>query len=90
MYLFSFSNLNSYRYYEAFFNYLTLGWVFYSFVCVSTALLYKNRAVVPVKPNKKQGMIVGSEASHYCRYCGAEIKEGETTCLNCDSSLTET
>ena len=79
----------SWGYYSTLFNYLTVGFVFYALVIASNVLLYKNRADVPLKLKKMKGMIVGSEASHYCRFCGAEIKEGETTCPNCESSLTE-
>ena len=75
-------------YYTAFFDYLTVGFVFYALVCASNVLLYKYRDEIPLKQKKKEKGVVSSEVSTYCQYCGAEIKEGQNTCPNCDSMLT--
>ena len=75
-------------YYRAFFDYLTVGFVFYALVCASNVLLYKYRAELPSKLEKKERGVVSSAVSTYCQFCGAEIKEGQNTCPNCDSMLT--
>lgn len=71
------------------FTYLSVGLVFYTLVCVSSVLIYRLSKEEPSKVRKIGKGVVESEISHYCRFCGSEIEEGENICPNCSSSLTE-
>jgi len=69
--------------------YFGVGLIFHALVCVSNWAMYKlsKQGFSRVRTPRKG--VVESDISHYCRYCGAEIKEGEVTCPNCSSSLME-
>ncbi len=70
-----------------FFNYFSVGLIFYLLVLASTRLLYKNREITSLKAKKKKNVIVSSDTSFYCQYCGSEIQEGDNVCSNCQSSV---